>query len=77
MCLKNHIVVAKCPKKIPHFDTINYHVYSELFHVHSGFSSTRDNTINVTLSVGPIKTNSLGKENFPQELPLSDKPETH
>ena len=41
MCLKNHIVVAKCPKKIPHFDTINYHVYSELFHVYFGFSSNR------------------------------------
>ena len=42
MCLKNQIVVAKCPPKKTHFGTINYHVYSELFHVHSGFSSTRD-----------------------------------
>ena len=40
MCLKNLIVVVKCPKKRPHFGTINYHVYSELFHVHSGFSSS-------------------------------------
>ena len=40
MCLKNQIVVVKCLKKTPHFGTINYHVYSELSHVHSGFSST-------------------------------------
>ena len=39
MCLKNQIVVVKYFKKNPHFGTKNYHAYSELFHVYSGFSS--------------------------------------
>ena len=69
MCLKNHIVVAKCPKKIPHFDTINYHVYSELSHVYFGFSSSRTFLSDRTWPDGGVD----GESNI-LEMPCSVRP---